>query len=118
MATLGIREIVTSLDDVFDVLSTERRRYALYYLQKEDRKVPVDELIETVVSWEENGSTEAPREEEFRRAEISFKQVHLPKTADIEFIEYNSDEETIQIEGISPEYESIVTIAKLIEQPE
>ncbi|WP_425493568.1 DUF7344 domain-containing protein [Natronosalvus vescus] len=47
---------MVSLDRIFDLLSNERRRYALYYLDQKDGPVPVDEVAEQGTEWETEGA--------------------------------------------------------------
>ncbi len=49
-------ELSVDRDDVFDVLSNPRRRYALHTLRREDRELQLGEVAEQVAAWE-NGTT-------------------------------------------------------------
>lgn len=71
------------LDHVFDVLSEERRRYALYELEQQDSPVPIDEVVERIAEWETNGAAESIPEEKFERIELEFYHQDLPKTSDL-----------------------------------
>jgi hypothetical protein len=103
------------LDTIFDLLSKERRRYALYYLEEEGGKVPVEELVETVAEWEASGE-EVP-DEKYRRVRISLQHRDLPKSTDAEFVEYDADEGVVQVSGMSLEADAVISIAKVIEEP-
>lgn len=106
---------MVSLDTLFDLLSNERRRYALYYLHEQSGPVSVDELVETVAKWEDNPPMDLP--ERYDRIEISLDHNHLPKTAEVEFVEYEPDEGVVRTEGVPPEVNAIVTLARIIERP-
>ena len=108
---------MVSLDTVFDLLSDERRRYTLYYLKEQEGPVSIDELVEVIVDWETDSTVEAAPAETVDRVELSLEHVHLPRTAEVEFIEYVPEEEIVRIQGAPPKFDTIVTIAKLIEQP-
>lgn len=85
------------LDQVFDVLSNRRRRYALYYLRDvADGVASVDEVADHVVTLE-GGSTEP---EDHRRSVLtSLEHTHLPKLEDASVLEYDPRSGTIRYWG-------------------
>ncbi|PSQ02784.1 hypothetical protein BRC94_00585 [Halobacteriales archaeon QS_5_70_17] len=91
---------MTALDRVFDLLSEERRRYALYYLANREGAVPVADLAEAVADWE------------------TLQHDHLPKASEAEFVEYDADEGVVRTADAPREYEAVVAVARLIEQPD
>lgn len=105
-----------SLDTVFDLLSDERRRYVLYSLHEQSGPVSVDELVETIRTWENDPPTQNALEE-VDALKVELQHHHLPKTAEVEFVQYQPEQGVIQIEGTSPEIDALVTIARVIEQP-
>ena len=105
------------LDTVFDVLSEERRRYALYYLEQKDGPVSVEELVEQIAAWETNGADESIPDEKFREVELEFYHTELPKTSDLEFIEYDSESGEVELTGTPPRVEAIISVARVIERP-
>lgn len=109
---------MVTLDTVFDLFSKERRRYVLYYLDQQGGSVSVEEVIEQVADWETENSHKDIPDEKFDRIELSLRHTHLPKTAEVDFIEYLPDEGTINVHGSPTEFDAIVTIAKTIEQPD
>ena len=52
------------------------------------------------------------------RVELSLRHTHLPKTAEVDFIEYLPDEGLINVQGSPTEFDAIVTIAKTMKQPD
>ena len=104
---------MVSLDTVFDLLRSERRRHVLYYLNERKGEVPVEELVAAVTEGETNGS---PSPGEFERVGVSLKHVHLPKAAEAEFIEYDREEGVLRVSGTPPEYDAIVTIAEVVDE--
>ena len=86
MASSGL-----SQDQVFEVLKSPRRRYALYYLRREGGSAELSDLTEQVAAWE-NGTT--PGElttEQRKRVYISLYQTHLPKLNDADIVDYDED---------------------------
>lgn len=109
---------MVALDTVFDLLCDERRRYALYYLHERDGPVAVEELISAVVKWETDGRPSVEPSDAFDRVEIDLEHVHLPKSADVEFVQYDPDRGLVQVQGSPPEFDALLTVARLIERPD
>lgn len=109
---------MTALDRVFDLLREERRRYALYYLEAESGAVRVEELAETVAEWENDPDDGGAPWSERERVELTLQHNHLPKASEVEFIEYDADEEVVRASGTPHEYDAVITVARLIERPE
>ena len=86
---------MVSLDRVFDLLSNERRRYALYYLEQHDGPVPIDEVAEQVAEWETDGAPSSIPEEKFDRVEVSLYHNVLPKAAEAKYVEYDPEDEVV-----------------------
>ncbi|MDG5759472.1 hypothetical protein QA600_08965 [Natronococcus sp. A-GB1] len=107
---------MVELETVFELLREERRRYALYYLYERNGPVSVDELVETVEKWEDEGT--APELDSVDEIALELQHVHLPKSAEVEFIQYDPSRNLVQINGSPPEFDAFVTVAKLLETPE
>ena len=108
---------MVSLDTIFDLLSDERRRYALYYLYEQDGPVAVEELVETVTRWEDDSHSPDRHQDRIENATIEFQHTHLPKSESVEFIQYSPNEGVIEVSGAPPKFDALVTVARLIEQP-
>lgn len=104
---------MVSLDAVFELLSNERRRYALYYLKEQNRPVPIDELAETIGDWDDS----APADPAEKSVEIELQHEHLPKATEVEYIQYNPDAGLVELQGPPPAFNVITEIARVIEQP-
>jgi len=78
-----------SLDDVFEVLAAERRRYALYVLCRRSGKVAVPELADAVAS--SAGANPA-------RVTAELYHVHLPKLAEEGVVEYDREDGIVRYE--------------------
>lgn len=104
---------MVSLDTVFDLLSNERRRYALYYLDEQEGQVSIEEVAEQVAKWEADGGVPEAR---YDRIELSLHHAHLPKTTNADFIEYDSKAGEVYVHG-SPdaEFDTVLTVAEVLE---
>ena len=85
-------------DDVFEVLSNQRRRYAIHYLKRRNGDpVAVSELTDWVASWEYGKEIEALNHRERKRVRNALRQFHLPKMAEYGFVEYDSRRGVIEL---------------------
>lgn len=108
---------MASLSRIFELLSEERRRYALYYLEQRDEPVTVDELAERIAEWEDDPTGHELPEDEYRGVEIELEHKHLPKASAAEFVEYDPDEEIVEVTGSPAEFSAILSVSERIEQP-
>jgi hypothetical protein len=69
-------ELDAYYDERFELLANARRRFVLYYLYRQRRHVPVDELARAVADTESLGFTSAER---VRRTRRSLTTTHLPR---------------------------------------
>ena len=78
-------------EDVFEVLSNRRRRYALHYLkQLEDGEIAeLSELSSQVAAWESGVDVDAVTYDDRKSVQTSMYQFHLPKLQEKAVIEYD-----------------------------
>ena len=86
-----------SEDEVFEVFSNRRRRYAFHYLKRADRTVYLRELAEQVAAWEYDKPIEELSSKELKRVKTALHQHHLPKMDDSDFVAYDNQRETVEI---------------------
>ncbi|MCU4975992.1 hypothetical protein OB955_25295 [Halobacteria archaeon AArc-m2/3/4] len=98
---------------VFELLSNECRRYALYYLKEQNRPVAVDELADVVAEWDDSVSTVQSE----THVQLELQHTHLPKATEAEFIEYKPDAGLVEVQGLPPTFNVITAVARVIEQP-
>ena len=79
-------------DEVFDLLSNHRRRYALHYCKQTDGPVSTSDLAETVAAWELEKEVSELTSDERKRIYTSLQQTHLPTLADAGMITYENHE--------------------------
>lgn len=102
-----------SRDTVFDILSSPRRRYVLYYLRKEGGPVELTDLAAELAEWEYDVSSEDLTKQQRKRIYVSLYQTHVPRLASAGLIEYDSDsglisltDDVYQIDSYLPDSES------------
>lgn len=86
-----------SQDEVFEVLKSPRRRYALYYLRREGGESDLSDLTEQVAAWENETTTSALTTEQRKRVYISLYQTHLPKLDEANIVEYDRDAGVVRL---------------------
>lgn len=76
-------------EEIFDVLSNERRQCILHYLrQQDDRRVDLRELVDYVTAWENDTTTEAIGTDQRKRVYTALRQSHLPRLERAGLVEY------------------------------
>lgn len=87
-----------SRDEMLEVLSNQRRRFAMHYLKQRDGdRIGVSELADHVASWENDKEIEQLSHQERKRVRNALRQFHLPKMDDNGFVEYDSQRGTVAL---------------------
>jgi DNA-binding transcriptional ArsR family regulator len=86
-----------SRDDVFELLSNQRRRYMLHHLKQQDEAVELGPLSEHVAAWENETAVEEISSSERKRVYTSLQQFHLPKLEDLGVVEFDQREGTVHL---------------------
>ncbi|WP_246987566.1 DUF7344 domain-containing protein [Halorientalis marina] len=106
-----------SEDQVFEVLSNERRRYAFHYLKHADREVYLRELAERVAAWENDKPLDDLSSSELKRVKTALHQHHLPKMDDNGFIRYDSGRESARISESASNLEVYLDVVPKVDVP-
>lgn len=87
-----------SQDELLTLLSNQRRRFTIHCLkQHADTELTVSELAEQVAGWENNKAIGQLSQKERKRVRSALRQFHLPKMAEIGFIEYDAARCTVSL---------------------
>lgn len=86
-----------STEDVYQVLSNRRRRYAIHYLKQSDETVDVSTLAEQVAAWENHKSVTELDSQERKRVYISLYQSHLPTLEERGLVNYDDDRGVVEL---------------------
>lgn len=78
-----------SLDEVFELLASRRRRYALYYLRGRQESVHRDEMARHVAAREAGVSPDDVDDAAPSHVAASLHHVHLPRLRDAGLVEYD-----------------------------
>ncbi|GAB7092765.1 hypothetical protein JCM18237_30360 [Halorubrum luteum] len=79
-------------DELYDLLSSHRRRYVLHVCKKHDGPVTLSELAEQIAAWEHDKTVEEITSTERKRVYTSLQQTHLDRMAEAGMIRYEGDE--------------------------
>ena len=85
----GIGRSSLSRDDVFEALSNERRRCALFYLQEQPAPVALGELVDHVTAWQYDQPLTNLDPSDRMCVYSALRQVHLPYLEATGFVEYD-----------------------------
>jgi len=84
-----------SRDEIFDLLSNHRRRYALHAVKRIDGDVEIADITKQVAAWENGKSREEITAQERHRVYTSMQQTHLPAMDRAGVIEYDNGTVTL-----------------------
>ena len=79
-------------DELYDLLSSHRRRYVLHACKQREDPVTLSELAEQIAAWEHDKTIEEITSTERKRVYTSLQQTHLNRMAEAGMIRYEGDE--------------------------
>lgn len=109
---------MTSVDHVMALLSKERRRYALYYIEQQNGPVPINDVVKQVAEWETDPESSPIAADKFDQIEVELLHNDLPKATEVEYINYDPDSRVVELTEAPPKFKAILSIAKIMERPE
>ena len=86
-----------SQDQVFEVLKSPRRRYALYYLKRAGGRAELSEITEQVAAWENEIPSTKLESDQRKRVYISLYQTHMPKLDEAGIVEYDQSKGVVEL---------------------
>jgi hypothetical protein len=92
---------ILTKNDIFEILSSERRRMILYFLEEHDDPVRLRQLATHIAAVEEEKDESDLGDDEIRRVYISLYQYHIPKMDDFGVISYDRDEGTVSLRELA-----------------
>ena len=79
------------------MLSNQRRRYVLYYLNHRPGPVSLRDLAEQIAAWENDCTIDDLEYKQRKRVYTSLHQTHLPKLDEMGIVNYDRDAGTITL---------------------
>ena len=83
-------------DEVFDVLSSRRRRYALHMIKGRDEAVELGDVAEQVAAWEYGEDVADVSYDERKRVYTALQQSHLPKMDDAGVVSFDKNRGVVE----------------------
>lgn len=84
--------------DAFKILSNDRRRHVLHYLEnRPDNTAKLGDIARQIAAWENEIPLAEVTSTERKRVYIALHQTHLPKMADSGVVEYDSDDNVVTL---------------------
>ncbi|OYR54063.1 hypothetical protein DJ73_06035 [Halorubrum sp. Ea1] len=86
-----------SEDELFDVLSNQRRRFAVHLLKREEEdRIAIGDMAEQIAAWENGIETTEITGNERKRVYTALQQSHLPKMDEAGVVEFNKDRGVVE----------------------
>ncbi|PCR89733.1 DUF7344 domain-containing protein [Natrinema ejinorense] len=101
-----------SLDEIYHLLQTKRRRDVIRYVRDGEEPVRLRELAEQVAAWEQGTSVESLSSNERQRVYISLYQSHLPKLDNHGIINYDKDRGVVEATPQTAQFDSYLDPAR------
>jgi len=95
-------------DRIFDILSSPRRRYVLYFLRSEPTPIQLTDLAEHVAAWENDTTVEELSTQQRKRVYVSLYQTHLPKLAETGLVDYDEESGDVDIAAKASEIDPLL----------
>lgn len=86
-------------EELYDVLCRTRRRHVLQHLRRRGERESLTKLVEAVAAREYGKPPDEITHTEQRRIYVSLCQTHLPKLDQQELIDWDREENTIELGG-------------------
>lgn len=80
-----------SREEIFEALSNERRRCALYYLRQRDAPVALSDIVDYVAAWQYDQPVSQLDPNDRMCVYSALHQAHLPKLDAAGFVDYDSE---------------------------
>lgn len=106
-----------SEDDLFEVLSNRRRRYAVHAIKQEGDDVELGDVAERVASWEYDVTKSELSYDERKRVYTALQQSHLPKMDDAGIVAFDKQRGVIEPEPALEDAEVYMDIVQGREIP-
>jgi len=84
------------LDQVFEILKNQRRRYVLEYLRDRSEPVSLSDLSEQIAAWENDKEVRKITSSERKRVYVGLYQCHLPKMDGMGVVSFNKPRAIIE----------------------
>lgn len=106
-----------SRSEVFEILSNQRRRYALHHLKQNGDRADLGDIAEHVAAWENDVEVPAISSAERKRVYTSLQQFHLPKLDDKGVLEFDDREGVVELTSMAEDMDIYLEVVQGREIP-
>jgi hypothetical protein len=99
-----------STDEVFELLSNKRRRFAIHYLKRTDDQADLGNLSEHVAAWETDTPLREVDSAQRKRVYTSLQSHHLPKLDDQGVVDYDERAGEVELTDTAADLEMYLEI--------
>jgi DNA-binding transcriptional ArsR family regulator len=93
------RENGLSQDTLFSLLSNQRRRFILQYLNRTGETIQLQDLATEVAAWENETEPEKLTDKQRKRLYVSLYQTHIPRLEEAGIIDYDRETGEIRLKN-------------------
>jgi len=98
-----------SPDEIFEILSSRRRRMVLYLLRQRAATLTVNELAEEIAAIENEVAVEELTSQQRKRVYVSLYQTHLPKLEETSLVDYDADSGEVTLTSRASQIDSYLS---------
>jgi hypothetical protein len=106
------RDEAVSTDEVFELLSNKRRRFAIHYLKRTDDHAKLGELSEHVAAWETDTPLKEVDSAQRKRVYTSLQSHHLPKLDDQGVVDYDDRAGEVELTDSAADLEMYLEVVE------
>lgn len=104
-------------DQVFDVLSNRRRRFALHALRRDGDTVDIGTLAEQIAAWENGTDPASVTSTERKRVYTALQQSHLPRMHEVGMVKFDKRAGTVDATDAAEEIDVYLDVVRGREIP-
>jgi hypothetical protein len=106
-----------SRDEIFEILSNQRRRFTLHHLQQNGDRAELGDIARHVAAWENGVDVDAVSSEERKRVYTSLQQFHLPKLDERGVIAFDDREGVVELNSIAEDVDVYLEVVEGLDIP-
>jgi len=106
----GTDETGLAKADVYEVLSTRRRRYLLHALKRLEEPVAVADLSTYIAAWEMDIEPDAVDHDDRRNIYITLRRTHLPKLEEKNIVHFDESENLVRTTDALDDFDIYVEV--------
>ncbi|WP_135535484.1 DUF7344 domain-containing protein [Halostella pelagica] len=92
-----LEDMEVSMDRVKKELRNSRRRYTLFYVKNNDGSASLDDVVDKITAWENNGEVPESKTSHRKSVYSSLYQRHLPRLVELGILSYNRENRTLSL---------------------